>query len=501
MMAKQELFETLWARMAERGDLPSLQQQVRGIARALQEEGATTGELASVVLSDFALTQKVIRLANSAMYAAFGSNITTVTQSIMALGADTVGHLAMGLQLVDSFAGLTGGQDNAKAELKRAVLAGEFARQASADRAPQDSETAGVCGLMHGLARLLLVFYFPEQWQAIRQRVEVEGENEDGACLAVLGVSLQEIAEEAAKQWGLPPAIAASMQVPQLNTQSPCESQHDWLGALACLGFEVAALALRAYSAEELERFALQFADWLALDPERVSRACRETVALKAKLDADPEQRERRQIEGKPLDAGKRLQQGLAKVRGLASGQAVSEVLPLVLETLMQSMWFSHCVAFLYQPGRKRFEAKLGFGPELSERLPQLGFEDGFIPDVFHLALSQRKTVFIADAQEGQFAQRLPGWYRGQFPETKSFLLLPVQLRGRCIALLYGDWGGRFCYSKPSTLEHEMLDLLAAEIAISFERQVQTLRYGAASNEDDALPKEVAGAFPAAKQG
>lgn len=494
MMAKEELFDTLWERMAERGDLPTLQQQVRGIMRALQEEGATTGELASAVLSDFALTQKVIRLANSAMYAAFGSNITTVTQSIMALGADTVGHLAMGLQLVDSFAGLSGGQDNAKAELKRTVLAGEFARQACADRAPEESETAAVCGMMHGLARLLLVFYLPEQWQLVRQRVEIEGEDEDSACLAVLNVSLDEIADAAASKWGLPPLISASMQVPELDTQAPCEGRQEWLGALARLGFEVAALALRAYSAEELERFALQFADWLALDPECVRRACRETIALKARLDIDPEQRERRQIEGKPLDACKRLQQGLGKVRSLASGHAVSEVLPLVLETLMQSMWFTHCVAFLYQPGRKRFEARLGFGPELAERLPLLGFEDGFIPDVFHLALSQRKTVFIADAQDSQFAQRLPGWYRGQFPEVKSFLLLPVQLRGRCIALLYGDWGGRFCYSKPSTLEHEMLDLLAAEIALSFERQVQALRHGATSDEDS-------GALPAARQG
>ncbi|MEK7919867.1 HDOD domain-containing protein, partial [Burkholderia contaminans] len=80
--------------------------------------------LVRVVLSDFALTQKVLRLANSAMYMAFGGNITTVTRALMVLGMDAVGHLVVGLKLVDHFHHSTPRRIDAKLELNRALLSG-----------------------------------------------------------------------------------------------------------------------------------------------------------------------------------------------------------------------------------------------------------------------------------------------------------------------------------------------------------------------------------------
>src|ERR1700686_1399594 len=99
-MVKGPLLDKLWARMSERGDFPMLSQSLRTTMAAIKNDDLDLTALVQVVLSDFAVTQKVLRLANSAMYMAFG-NITTITRALMVLGMDAVGHLIVGLKIVD----------------------------------------------------------------------------------------------------------------------------------------------------------------------------------------------------------------------------------------------------------------------------------------------------------------------------------------------------------------------------------------------------------------
>ncbi|WP_186144686.1 HDOD domain-containing protein, partial [Burkholderia gladioli] len=133
------LLDKLWARMNERGDFPLLSESLRATMAAMKNDDLDFTALVRVVLSDFALTQKVLRLANSAMYMAFGGNITTVTRALMVLGMDAVGHLVVGLKLVD------------RVELRA-------------------GEEAVVCTLMRQVGKLLVVCYLDSEWHRIRRR-------------------------------------------------------------------------------------------------------------------------------------------------------------------------------------------------------------------------------------------------------------------------------------------------------------------------------------------
>ncbi|MDC6129483.1 HDOD domain-containing protein, partial [Burkholderia gladioli] len=119
-LPKAALLDKLWARMNDRGDFPMLSDSLRATMAAIDNDNLDFTALVGVVLSDFALTQKVIRLANSAMYIAFGGNITTVTRALMVLGMDAVGHLVVGLKLVDHFHQGASQRIDAKLELNRA---------------------------------------------------------------------------------------------------------------------------------------------------------------------------------------------------------------------------------------------------------------------------------------------------------------------------------------------------------------------------------------------
>src|SRR5262245_51432337 len=93
--------ELLWSRVRERGDLPGFSKAVSTIISAMHSDDDSEFNMTSTVLQDPALTQKVLRLANSAMYSVFGQDINTVSKAVIVLGTESIGHLALGLKLIE----------------------------------------------------------------------------------------------------------------------------------------------------------------------------------------------------------------------------------------------------------------------------------------------------------------------------------------------------------------------------------------------------------------
>ena len=80
--------------------------------------------------------------------------INTVSRAVMVLGTESIGHLALGLKLVDSLATVSSSSAGVRTEMEKAVLAGHIARQVTAQASTRDAEEAVVCSLLHGLGRL-----------------------------------------------------------------------------------------------------------------------------------------------------------------------------------------------------------------------------------------------------------------------------------------------------------------------------------------------------------
>ena len=209
-LPRTALLDKLWARMNERGDFPLLSESLRATMAAMKNDDLDFTALVRVVLSDFALTHKVLRLANSAMYMAFGGNITTVTRALMVLGMDTVGHLVVGLKLVDHFHHSTLRRIDAKLELNRALLSGCVARKLTEHAQLRGGEEAVVCTLMRQVGKLLVVCYLDSEWDRIRRRAAELNGDEAAACVDVLGVGFETIGLEAAASWRLPAVIRAA---------------------------------------------------------------------------------------------------------------------------------------------------------------------------------------------------------------------------------------------------------------------------------------------------
>ncbi|MBR8056897.1 HDOD domain-containing protein [Burkholderia dolosa] len=486
------LLDKLWARMNERGDFPLLSESLRATMAAMKNDDLDFTALVRVVLSDFALTQKVLRLANSAMYMAFGGNITTVTRALMVLGMDAVGHLVVGLKLVDHFHHSTPRRIDAKLELNRALLSGCVARKLTEHAELRSGEEAVVCTLMRQVGKLLVVCYLDSEWDRIRSRAAELNGDEAAACIDVLGVGFDEIGLEAAARWRLPDTIRAGMA--NVDGYATCGESLDnggiccpagaaddgpagrirWLRAVSRCSTDVAtALAMPASAQRDARIAALaqHCAPALDMDPaalveiaEGLAReeasdvVMREIVELRANADAIARTHALPQA---------RLEAGLADLRALPSEHVLAPVLALASESLLAGLAFTRTVTFVRHDDGT-FAARLGFGPGVDASLERLRFDERFEPDVFHLAISNSVGIFIEQAQEPKMIKRLPAWYLDAFDDTRAFVLLPVRVGTTTVALLYGDWAGAQPARKITQPEMGVLNELARELGRFF---------------------------------
>ena len=434
-------FDLLWKRVSEKGDFPALSSAVREIVEAMHDEDHNASELTSAILSDFTLTQKVIRLANSAMYSAIGGEITTVTKAALVLGVDAIGHLALSVRFMDTLSNSVPDSSMARSEMAKSLLAGEIARKIASKANLKDVEEAVVCALLHHLGRLLVAFYFPEEWEKIAKITDGRFEAENAASEKVIGVSLDEIANEAAKRWHLPSKIAGSMKHHSGSMSANIPGSAEWLKLLA--GFSAEAAAIAAEGKPGIEALVDKYGEALLVPLDAISESV-DSAVMDARENALL--LDEKAPSGKPENASERLSEGIRNFRAaLQEGLSFGNALNLALETLYSSMGFHRVVAILRDGGT--LKGRVGFGHGMPEILSGIVVPEIHAPDLFHLALSNNADLFIQDVRDPKISGKLPPWFGESLLDVQSFVLLPMSFNNHPIGALYGDWSHGIAYS------------------------------------------------------
>lgn len=433
---KADFFALLAKRMGERGDFPALSKSVQHLDESMHNENNSISDITGAILSDFTLTQKVIRLANSAMYSAIGGEITTVTRAAVVLGMDAISHLALSIRFIDTLSASAPDSEEARVELAKAMLAGDIARNVVSKANLNNSEEAVVCALMHHLGRLLLVFYFPDEWSEIQKKAAGDYARENEATLEVIGVTMDEISQEIAKSWRLPGKISNSMMSPASLTETNIPGSAEWLRMMANFAGEAATLVVKNSDTNELKTLVSRYGEVLLVSSEAITHSIELAVntAQEYAVQADAEA-----PKGKPENSRERLAVGAHEVsNALAQGMNFGNVLSMVLETMYGGMGFNRVTAFFRDAGV--FKARVGFGSGMPEVLQQLAFPESYVADVFHLSLNNKADVFIENVSSGKVAASMPVWFSESLPDVGAFILLPLIFNGHPIGLLYADW-------------------------------------------------------------
>ena len=199
----------LLRRMERTGDFPTISRTLSDINRLTGDDADANAEkLANVILRDFALTGKLLKLVNSAFYGTRSSQITNISDAVVFLGVEKVRMTANSLTF---FGHMKGDSAILKDSMTKSFLSGLIARHlAKCERLP-GMEEAFICGMCQNLGENLVVFYFADEFADINALMNTENLDKSAAARGVLGVAYPDLGAAVAKNWKLPGSIVQSI--------------------------------------------------------------------------------------------------------------------------------------------------------------------------------------------------------------------------------------------------------------------------------------------------
>jgi eukaryotic-like serine/threonine-protein kinase len=211
----------LLRRMRHKSDFPALTGHVLRIQRMANSDSESLNSLADEILKDVALTQKLLRMVNTAQYRRNGHGVSTVSRAVALVGLAGIRNLALSLVLVEHMKDKAHAQ-RLKEEFLRSMLAAQLAHALSAGA--RDAEEAFLGAMFYNLGKLLTEYYFPDEAEAIRAQMRLTpapadsrlhpDQLADRAAQMVLGLNFETLGMGVARHWSLPDSLQRCMRRP-----------------------------------------------------------------------------------------------------------------------------------------------------------------------------------------------------------------------------------------------------------------------------------------------
>lgn len=194
--------QTMRKRVEALKSVPTLPGIFKKISRMMDSSETATEDVAKIIASDQALSAKVLRVVNSALYG-FPGRISNVTHALIILGFDVVKGLVLSTSVFDmmlakGFHGLW------RHSLGCAVAAGIIARKTN----HPNPEEVSVAGLLHDLGKVIIAIELPEEASRLEQEVEERQIPTYKAEEEILGFSHANVGQWLSEKWNLPNNLA-----------------------------------------------------------------------------------------------------------------------------------------------------------------------------------------------------------------------------------------------------------------------------------------------------
>lgn len=468
-------------RMRDEKHFPAISKYITELnAKASPSSESSASELAALILCDYSLTARLLKVSNSAMYGQFSGTISTVSRAVVVLGFEQVQLTAAGLIFFEHL------QDKAKSHyikeaMLTAFLSGILARELAKTMGLKNWESFYIGAMLHNFGRLLAMYYFKNEFDEIRRLHSSEKLDEEIASRRVLGASFSELGIGVARSWSLPAQITDSMKVPLTEEFKKSRSKVNHHQLLPHFANELCDLAMNApasvrqqkletllrryakpYPVRQKEVVALleaaieelqKFTEVLHLDRNDLKRLDRcsfvppekEAAAPapqpSAALDrfeiaaSEPPSAELKTIE----ERKKHLQGGIQEITNVMLDEFnLDEILSMILETIYRGIGFDRVIIFFKNPQSGSMQARYGLGPDTRKLVGHLDFPvavDG--RDLFSIALNNSKDLYIGNIADREIRDLKPAWFDGPL-FSPSLAIYPVVVNGKAIGLIYG---------------------------------------------------------------
>lgn len=190
-------------------DIPSLPVSVCRVLDMVDRQETCANDIARVLMTDPAISAKILRLANSSYYG-FRQQIGSIRQAIALLGFSTLKNTLLSVSLIELF------RPGSKALDVEGLWVHSFAAATASKLVStrirySEPEKAFAAGLMHDLGKLIIARNLPAKNREIAQIVHETGICVADAERAVLGVDHADVGAWLLNRWNLPPEITEAV--------------------------------------------------------------------------------------------------------------------------------------------------------------------------------------------------------------------------------------------------------------------------------------------------
>jgi putative nucleotidyltransferase with HDIG domain len=183
--------------------LPSLPVVVQRILHLLQKDDASNREVADTISLDPALSARVLRLVNSALYG-LSTPVTTIQRAVAMLGFSELNNTVLGLKVVETFSGAELSVLDRDRFWEHSLACAICAqRLAGHVRVLPPGETF-LGGLLHDIGKLVLDDYFRDEWAEALETARSQRRSTLEVETEVLGVPHTVVGRMLAARWKIP---------------------------------------------------------------------------------------------------------------------------------------------------------------------------------------------------------------------------------------------------------------------------------------------------------
>lgn len=448
------------------------------INRLKTVEDSTISELTNIILKDYSLTTKLLKVVNSVHYSQSGE-VTTVSRAIFLMGIERVKNIALTLMLFDNLK-----KNSAYATvvdvIVQALWSGIVAQKLVHDLNFIEEEEAFICALLHPLGKILVAYSMPEKIGEIREFSARQGVSEEQAAASLLEISFEEIGMTIAAEWNYPQAIVQSMRCTRSDDLVPGAGAHEKLSMVATLSNDISnALAADMDKGKKTARLNQilgsarghlkmkdSLGDMLKASAQNLSEMAGalnlevDTSSFCRNLEEFSETRPPRRTDAEVLefktDALKTIDdlfeeegqeehpeaifsRGIQDINNsMLQPYALNDIIQIALETMyrgMKNVRITHALFFVRNPGKSLLEVRLGFGADIENIKKLLLIDIGPARDIFNLAVTQDSDLIIKDSYAPEIRRFIPQCCSDMSSAAVYMILLPVSIAGKNIGL------------------------------------------------------------------
>jgi eukaryotic-like serine/threonine-protein kinase len=465
----------LLRRMNHKKDFPAFSRTIGILNRASNSDTESLSTVSNAILKDISLTNKVLRVVNSAYYNRGYSKISTISRAVIMLGINPVKNLAVSLLLFEHLQNKSQAQqlmEDAVTSLFSALMANDIAEKQNI----KQREEAFLCALLQQLGKLLVRFYLHEESLAIDKQIQQYDMEENTAAIKVLGTSYHELGMAVAKEWGFPDQIILSMKPMEDNEFGDTMKHADPLRVIANYSNQVIQILKKPKDQQQTALVALtsKFSGHLEIDTEQLGKLINhsqkelnsfaklinfnlEKSAFYQNLNAEenPESNEQavkpaetsfqvlqestQQLEADQQRPEKALTDGIQDITNTLTGDyTINQVMQMVLETIYRALPGSRVILGLRDKLSNCIVGKFGYGDNVDELIEHFRIPLIYQADVFHLAFKNNVDIKIENTREEKIKDKIPDWYHRKIGSS-FFILFPIVIKHSPIAVLYID--------------------------------------------------------------